>query len=382
MPASSLLIPDSVAWQDEAHYSAEAAAALIHAYARIASAGDRSATYLWACADLASWLDRPMSERQRMHVFFVFAMGHAADGAITSALFWLDRALDLAMHLEEVADCLELLVLRSSFHRAISKCEDATTDLRQCLAIARAWEEAGALPDLPFRFQVLTELARFEFFTGRFRRSEYYLHQAQHLIPALPEKCELEAASLTWVQAHLDRTRGLLDRALLPALAVADVYAREAPLVSQDRIHVFVAATALDVAATFEAGSPAGSRTPFLSLARSHLARAEQLAREAHDQPGKVLIQVMRTRYSRLSGRTADRVTALEKVIRTAQHLDDEALLAEGLTALGDEFAACGEQESALSCYRQVLQALDGRQIPTLGVPAHRALLRIQESTV
>jgi tetratricopeptide (TPR) repeat protein len=228
----------------------------------------------------------------------------------------------------------------------------------------------------------LAELARFEFYTGHFRRAELRLHQAQRLIPSLTEHRELEAANLTWVQAHLDRTRDQSDLALLPAIAVSEVYSRLAPPVSQDRIHVFVAATALDIAAKVENGPSAINRAPFLLLARSHLARTDQLVREAHDRHGRVLAQVMRARYNLLSGHTADRIGALEKAIQMAQRLEDEALLAEGLTALGDEFAARGERESALNCYRQVLQALDGSQIPALGTFAQRALLRDQESHV
>lgn len=382
MPASSLLTPDAEEWRDEADYSPEAAAALTRAYARIKRGGNQSAEYVWACVDLAPWLDQPVSAHQRMLLHFVFALGHAADGTFTSALIWLDRALDLAENLRAIADSLELLLLRSAFHRAISKCRDAIADLQQCLNLAQDWEESGGPFDLPFRFQVLAELARFEFYVGHFRRAEHRLRQAQRLIPSLPERRELGAANLTWVQAHLDRTRGQPDLALLPAIAVSEVYSRLAPPVSQDRIHVFVAATALDIAATFKDGPSAANRAPFLLLARQHLARTDQLVREAHDRNGRVLAQVMRARYNLLSGHTTDRVGALEKAIRTARHLEDEALLAEGLTALGDEFAARGERESALDCYRQVLDALNGSQIPALETFARRALLHDQESHV
>lgn len=69
-----------------------------------------------------------------------------------------------------------------------------------------------------------------------------------------------------------------------------------------------------------------------------------------------------------------DRVGALEAVIRQGRALGDEALIAQGLTAMGDELISRGERESALNCYRQTLGALDGSQAPALAVQARRAL--------
>jgi hypothetical protein len=80
-----------------------------------------------------------------------------------------------------------------------------------------------------------------------------------------------------------------------------------------------------------------------------------------------------------LHGHTCDRCGDLEGVIRQAWRLDDHALHAQALTALGDELAYEAEVAQACNLYRQAIAALDGSGIPVYKVPAHRRLLEIRE---
>jgi hypothetical protein len=135
----------------------------------------------------------------------------------------------------------------------------------------------------------------------------------------------------------------------------------------------------LQLAVTLPAGS---DRYALLELARPHIERAERLAKAAEDKPGQGLTQIVRAQYARLHGSSTDRVASIEAVIRFARDIDDVAVLAQARTALGDEYAARGEIESALTCYRATVEVVAASEVPVLAVPAQRALRSAREMRI
>ncbi len=375
MLTCSLTRADDETWHDEPGYSLVLRQVLLHAYALVQAGRGQVSAYLRASLLLAPWREASMSLRQRMRLYFLFAMAQAAAGQYPLALFWIDEALPLAFALAAEGDQAELLFQRAAMNRAALFLREAAEDLRDYLALLDVSHDRLGIDDPAARLRALPHLATYEYFSAEFEAAEHHIAAARSLIPQVPGST-FEAAATEWVQADLDLLRGQPERALRPALSILEVYNREATPVSQERAEIFVAHTTLQLAATLPESS---DRHALLQVARPHLERAEQLARQAKDRPGQGLTQLVRAHYTRLSGSISDRVATIEAVIRFARDIDDVAVLAQARTALGDEFAARGEIESALTCYRATVEVLAASEVPVLAVPAHRALRRTRE---
>jgi len=375
---SSLMQADDETWHGEPGYSPQMGRLLARAYALVKTGRGQVDAYLRAALELEPWRDAAMSPRQRMHLYFLFALAQTAARQYQLALFWIDEALLIAFALAADGDQAELLFHRATCHRAELLLREAAEDLRDYLAILDLAQDLLGTDDPAARVRVLPHLATYEYFSADFAAAEQHIATARTLIAQLPNST-FESAATEWVQADLDLLRGQPERALRPALAILEVYNREATPISQERAEIFVAHTALAFAATLPAGS---DRNALLQLARPHLERAEWVSREAEDRPGQGLSQLERAQYARLSGATTDRVTSIEAVIRLAHEIEDVAVHAQAHTALGDEFAARGEFDAALTCYRETVDVLATSQVPVLAVPARRALHHAEEMYV
>jgi tetratricopeptide (TPR) repeat protein len=374
LPDSSLHVADAPAWRLAPGYSPIVANALVTAY-RVLSRSRDAKRYDRAYTTVVRLVDTPMAVRQRVHVLYVCGMAQVAVGEYASALRWLDKALDLASSLGATGDIAELLFLRGAVLRALLRLKDAAADYAACLALLRE-ESAGSGPsDAPFELAVLSQLAGFTYYLGQIDRSEQLLRDARKLAPLAPGHL-VDAATTEWIQAHIFRARSQPELALRPALAAADIYLDAGQPTSAARIQILVAEIALDLADHFTIGS---ARSAFAKLGHAHTQVAKGLAKEAGDAIGEALAALASARYSRLCGRNENRIARLERVAHTAQQLDDSALLAQAVTALGDELASLGEKEQALNRYRDVISVLDRSDMPTLSLPARRALLLSQE---
>ncbi|HEX4713702.1 MAG TPA: hypothetical protein VH164_02115, partial [Ktedonobacteraceae bacterium] len=347
MLTSSLTTVDDETWHDEPGYSDALHQLLVRAYALVKAGRGQVGAYLRASLLLEPWREASMSLRQRMRLYFLFALAQAAAGQYQLALFWIDEALPIAFALAAEGDQAELLFQRAAMNRAVLFLREAAADLRDYLAILDLAHDRG-VDDPAARLRALPNLATYEYFSADFAAAEQHIAAARTLIAQVPN-APFEAATTTWVQADLDLLRGQPERALRPALAILEVYNREATPVSQERAEIFVAQVALQLAVTLPAGS---DRYALLELARPHLERAEQLAYAAADKPGQGLTRLVRAQYARLSRRSSDCIASIEAVIRFGHDINDVAIVAMAHTALGEEYAARGEIESALSCYR------------------------------
>lgn len=375
-----LLRADHFSWQRDTSYSQEAARALRAAFTRI-SAADAVADHLfWACGLVAPWLDADASPRQRVRVLLLFARTHEAEGNFAEALEALDRALVESIHGHAHEDFIDLLVYHAKLARALGRYDQAANDLYACLELhdLHVFEHQEP-PDRSLQIELLSQLADYEFFLAHFERAERLASDTLHLAPVVPGK-PLEAAAAARTLAQIDRIRGLSWQALPVMRRVVQVYAQvPAPAISRGRNEYLLADFALDVAERIPDGPADANRTEFLRLAQQHLDIAEFLGRQTDDGPGRGLIALGRARYSRLHGTNEDRVARIEWALEVGQRREDHALLAQGFTALGDEYISQGEQERGLDCYRQALGLLDGSAFPVLSVQPRRKLLRASE---
>jgi tetratricopeptide (TPR) repeat protein len=239
--------------------------------------------------------------------------------------------------------------------------------------LLRVMQEDGQAVDDAAVFDVTTNLAGLRFFLADYAVAEQLLAEARSLLPALNGKPQRrDVARIPWLEAHLYRWRGEPERALRPALAAAHEYDQSAGG-STVRIQVVVADVALDLAATMPPGT---DRDALLTLAEPHITRATVVATEVGDDIGGLLARLTALRLMRMRGENRDRVAPIEEIARRARRLQDDALLAQAFTALGNEWSERKEHESAQVCYRQTLSILDGSDVPALGVWAKRELLR------
>lgn len=381
MPSFSLRLPDAPRWHVERDYSPAVARALTLAYAYLRRNGRQLKGYSCAANCVRPIVDLPMSARQRTRVAFVLSLAPAAAGDYCTSLFWLDEALDLASQMPDQGDLIDLLYLRGPLNRAVLHFSEAVEDYQDCLALLRADGNETTPTDAAFELEVVSQLAGFEFFLARYESAERLLQEARGLAPLVAQAPEhrIVAATLAWLEAHLYRWRGQPELALRPAAAAAEVYTEASSPASAARSQMMVADVALDLAERFPDGM---DRYGMLRVARPHVQLGLRLARAAHDEIGQGMARLTQARYSRLAGRNEDRIALIEQVARTAQQRDDEALLAQAFTALGDELAALGEEESALNRYREVLAVLDGSDVPALGIWAHRALHHFHEHRI
>lgn len=370
----SLERPDALNWRDEPQYSPMVAKALRKAYSIIKGKNRQSGAYFEASLLLKPLRDTDMCIHQRMHIYFVFALGQAAYGSTEFALFWIDEALILAVALSEEGDQAELLFHRASLNRAALHLAEATADLRDCLALIDVYHAHHNTDGSADRLRVLPHLATYEYFITDFEMAEKHASESRKLALSIPNST-FEAASAEWVQANLYRLQRQPERALRPALQICEVYARESTPISYERAEIFVAQTALDFADVFSGSD----RDALLMLAAPHLERAEQIARETDDRPGQGLTKLMRAYSARLSAENRDRAADIEDVIQLARKLEDIALLAQAYTALGDEYASQGQQEPALACYNTTVEVISRSELPVLALPARRALLAARE---
>jgi tetratricopeptide (TPR) repeat protein len=381
MQFARLLLPDAPTWRLDPDYSQALGTALAAAFARVPWLSAQPDDFLTACMMVAPALDAAMAPQQRIRVGFLFARAHQADHNYEPAIRWVDEILTVALRAQARAEFLELLAFQGILFRSAEKFQAAADNLEASLDLLYYHARDEAEVDSALELEFLAQLATYEFFLARFDQAIETTDLARRIMPRVSTK-PLAAASVAWVQAHLDRLRGMPERALPLALQAAEVHAREASITSQDRIEAFVAEVALDLAERVPSGPSATNRAPFLTLARTHRRRAEQLARAAHDLPGLALINLTRVRESRLRGRNEARVPILESVLTTARKLQDTALLAQALTTLGDELAAGTNSEQAKNCWRQALAALEGSEVPALRVLPQRALLVASELQV
>lgn len=367
--------PDHDAWHDERHYSPAVAALLTEVYHSISHAPGTIKGFQRALDLLPTVPHQRMARHQRLHLYYMLATAHAAYSAYEQALCWLDRALRMVYQTQEIDYQIDLLYFRATLHRSVLRLREAVDDYGDCLALLDRRHTLLGLDEPGARLQILPQLATYLFFLERFDFVDELLKASRELVPLAPGH-ELDAAAIEWAQAKVYWVQRDLGNALRTILAVHAIYVHKATTVTRERLEIDVTEIALDWAETLP---PGPDRTAFVRTARTHLTYATQLARAAKDRIGQALIQLARIHYNRVVGGTQNRVLQIQKVIHTAEQLQDIAVLAQAWTALGIELEASGETVAALDAYQTTLRVLEGSDLPVLGTHARRALSRAQE---
>lgn len=382
MRLRSLRFPDLALWHADARYSVPVRLALVRAYSLLQQAPRQIARYADAMAVIEPVVEAPMSVRQRVRMYYVIGMAFSGVRDYESALVWLDKAVDLAYEQADPGDLLDLLYLRGAVNRGALHYGEAALDYREYLAIAEGQGpfRPDAL-DTPITLDAILQLAGAEFFRANYTTAQRLLERAAPLLPYPPDSAVdsdrmLLTGTYAWFQSQLYRWRGMPEGALLHAAAAARIYTEHGSPASAARSQLVWAHIALDIAAR---APHEGERRFLATVALPHIELAQGLVREAGDPIGECLCTLIRTRMSRLAGQHEDRISAVEQVVRRGRLLDDEAVLAQAFTALGDELAAQGDLEAAVHRYRDVRMLLDGSEVPALEVWARRAIHHLEE---
>jgi tetratricopeptide (TPR) repeat protein len=379
MPIRSLTFPDLPMWHIDQNFSPSMRVALTAAYSYIQRTPHTLKNYADAVSAVEPHLGEIMTIHQRIRAYYVMGMAYAAVENYSMALYWLDEALELAYSLHDYSELLDLLYLQGNVSRARLRYRDAALAYRDYLELVDEYEEAQETHDKVLALDALVQLAGAEFFLAHYDSAGKLLNQARDVLPPLPPLVDnpelyLVAATIEWFQSQLYRWGGQPERALRPALTAGTLYTKLGSPVSAARSQLVIAEIQLDIA-TRESFP---NRQHALALqAQPFVNMAMTLLSTAGDEIGDVLISLTDVRLSRLLRRQEDRIARLETIATMGLRLDDEAILGQAMTALGDELAARGEREDALYRYRDVRHMLDGSDIPALGIWALRAAHRI-----
>lgn len=362
-------------WHSLPGYSPQAARCLERAYTHLARRRNQVADYLHAANTVAPCIALSMADPQRLRIYYVEALAHAAANQDREALEWIDEAIELAIALDDRSALAALLYLRGAENASGLRYGDAADDYDESRTLLRDHSTEEEPYDVATELHLTTQQAGARFLLGQYERTEQLLDEARGLIPLVPDRL-LDVMAVPWMEAHLHRWRGAPENALRPALAAAAAYATGESTASAARIQVVVADIILDLAAVMPSGT---DRDALLAMARPHVALALHHARGSDDAPGVVLGDLANVRVARLQGTAVDRLGIVEHQEQVARGLGDHALLAQACTARGDELAARSEEEAARGSYRQALAILDGSDMPALAVWAWRGLRRLDE---
>lgn len=372
-------------WQAEPDYSYEVAYLLDEAGVRLTCAlqtGNADdfqsvVTHARACDGLRQ------SRRQAIRAAYLVgrALGETRGHAL--ALEYFDEALEDAARLGdtdafvELAHCAGAASGQLFQYRSAAEYDQLALEHLALLDIA-----AGGPRDAVLELQVLTSSMSYAFMLARPHVVMSLVAQARELLALMPDS-DRYSVPVDWVEALLHRWRGEPERALpLAERALRTMRETAEParqVLSLGRLHGVVAEIALDLAGRFPAASSARDR--YVRRAR-HAARASaRIAADAGDDEGQVLAALARARLDNAMNRNVDRLDALHLALGRAHDLGDTALGAQALTAIGREFDVLGHDERASIAYRRALAAIEGTDLPALGIFPRRALLERTDHT-
>jgi tetratricopeptide (TPR) repeat protein len=375
--SSHLHRSDHPAWHQEPEYNPTVTTRLAAAYAAIQRVPDRIASFREAGYQVIALGDLPMCRQQRMNIYYLLGMAHAADDEYSQALPWLDRAVELASALDDQAAQADLLFLRGPVAQRLDLYSAALDDYRVALHLRRTLNREHPLLDREQELHLLVVAASFALSQEEFALTKNLLNEARHLargVVAAP----FVVAVHDWTWAGYMDACGYPERALQVALrgAAAAAQGGVSPYVVV-RIYALAARLAADLGATHEERSV--GRLSHLEMA-SRCVRAARRALASNDRSGKGYIQMYQARLDALRQREARALERIAAAEQLAYNLDDGHLLIHALTVHGHILAERREgREAALSHYRKAQVLAEERGTPCFGLSARRALRRLEE---
>ncbi len=374
---SALHLADHSDWWQDPDYNPNLKARLTKAYVAIQKAPESVLGFREAGYEVLAYRDEPMCARQRMNVCYILAMAHAADDEHRQAVIWLDQALDIAHALGDRLAQIDLFFLRGFILQRIGRYDLALHDYREALTLLAKQRQERLPLDREQELIFLIGAAGFALKQEDYRLASHLLsvvrHGARH-VPVSP----LVVAWHDWFWALYLHARGKSERALQQALHAAEAFTQAAGGPHDVvLIHVFAARVALDMAATHDAGSI--GRLAHLHMATLSLRKAQH-ALDSNDLSGKGYIMVRRAYHDALSGREVRALDRIHAAERLARKIGDDELLVQVLTVYGHILAQHQDSwDAALTRYRQALAISEPSAFSLDGLPARRAVRRLEE---
>lgn len=331
--------------------------------------------------------DRCFTERiaPALHVRVRFVQSYASAqlGALEQACAYLDDALEVSLAIGNLAVFAELAYLHGLFDSRMQHASQAMSYFE--MAVEALQSSTDAEPQRPataeLALDILTRLAAQCFLLGNYSSAQTTLADAKQLLTTQPPHAVV-AAPIEWTHALLERWRGNLALAFQHALRANACYEAmntDADYVAHARLRIVAADIALDLAEQAELAAQSSRAERFVWLAQPLIRTAYEYLQGTPDTAGEQLALLSFVRLRRLQALTDDFRPLIEHIARSAQGGGDLPLLGQALTALGQDYAARGELDSALNLYRAALETLAHSQAPALQVWPRRALLRAQE---
>lgn len=387
MFSEALRVLDDPGDRVNAGYSSLAAGELAAAFKSLPLPDDHPAAFVRPFFRLKRIERARMSVRQRMLSFYGLGLTWRGLRDEARGIEYLDRALDIAQHLNDLPAAVDLLRLVGTAERARSQYRAAagflTTGL-EMLDELRERGDPGLRPDPAQELTMHVLLAVCHHAQEEHAAARSRLDAARRLIPQT-ESPAFHTAKIDWMMAAMYRASGDPAAALPLVRSAADAYALDMTPSAREayaRLQVLVAETAMDLVEESREAGPAQGGAQMLALAHLCIVRARELAGARHDPPGDVLTVLARVRLDRLGARRGPSLQVLEDGLARARELADLPLLAQVYTAYGDELAAREEHESALNMYRATLDLVRHSHSPVMGVRARRALVRAMRVTL
>ncbi|HEV8191508.1 MAG TPA: hypothetical protein VGP82_08485 [Ktedonobacterales bacterium] len=374
---SDLHRADHQDWWQDLNYNSELKAPLTMAYAIVQQAPARMQSFREAGYQVIAFRDTPMCARQRMNICYILAMAHAADDEYSQAMSWLDQAMDVAYALGDRGAQIDLYFLRGFIRQRIDQYDYALDDYREALALHAKQRQEHHHLDREQELILLIGAAGFALKQEDYeltRRLFSRIRRAARRVPVSP----LVAAWHDWFWGLYLHARGKSERALHQALHAAAAFT-QADGSPHDvvLIHVFAARVALDIAATHKPDSI--GRLGHLKMAALSIRGARQ-ALASNNLAGKGYIQVRQAYLDALSGREARALERIAGAEQLARELGDNTLLVQALTVHGHILAQQPDAwNTALIQYRQALAISESSAFPLEGLPARRAVRRMEE---
>lgn len=378
---SDLHRADHPSWRRDSDYNPDVRAPLATAYALIRRGPDRVASFREAGYRVLALRDRPMSPQQRMNACYILGMAHAADDEYPQAMPWLDRAVALARALGDGPAEADLLFLRGSVAQRMDHYGRALHDYRVALdlhaTLRRDLRGEHPAVDREQELLLLVWAAGYALTQEEYALTRRLLSAARRAargVAAAPSA----VAYHDWFRATYLEARGQPERALQAALRAAATSAQEgAEPYAVVLIHAFVARLAADLAATHGDGSV--GRVAHLEMAALSL-RAARRALAPNDRSGPGFIETRQARLDSLRGREVRALERIRTAEQLARQLGDGPLLVQALTVHGQILERRPESwGAALGAYRDADVISRERGFPLGGLPARRALRRLEE---
>jgi tetratricopeptide (TPR) repeat protein len=371
MPRTFLDIPVTRAELDHSDYNPIVAQGLERAYLNL----DRR-LYADAQAAVEHVRHQPMSDRQRLRVFYVLAQAAHADGRYDDAADTLEIAIDLAERMDELDAFAQLAHFLAAQYDHLDQWATGAQASAAALAAWRSGPAASGPPDpldASFLVDIRDRLAIELFYVARLDEAAEQLHAASTLSP-FATRSAMRGAGIQWTLALIERWRARPEHAREHVRAAFDVYAASGDPFELPRLQILIADIGLDLAAGISRAGIFESRDTALAFVERHLLQSVAQTSANGDVRSHCRALLTYTRYQRLAGHNTNRLAVIESVGRTATRLSDTQLIGMYCTEFGDELAFLGDREAAKNAYRQALDTFALTQAPGLSVWAYRAL--------